>query len=103
MSVVGPRPLTPADIDRLGWDQSYYESRWRVRPGVIGPAQLLGSNRCHAHVTWLYDRRYVQRANLGCDLCMLGAGLVCAVLGKRATGRIFARLLGRTKRRKEAG
>src|SRR6187399_530374 len=32
MSAVGPRPLTAADVQRLGWGASRYDFRWRVAP-----------------------------------------------------------------------
>jgi lipopolysaccharide/colanic/teichoic acid biosynthesis glycosyltransferase len=34
MSGVGPRPLTPADVDRLGWTGAEVEFRWQVKPGL---------------------------------------------------------------------
>jgi lipopolysaccharide/colanic/teichoic acid biosynthesis glycosyltransferase len=43
MSAVGPRPLTAADIARLGWDAPGFNFRWTVRPGLTGLAQLLGA------------------------------------------------------------
>ena len=33
MSVVGPRPLILADVQRLGWDSRYYIRRWQMRKG----------------------------------------------------------------------
>jgi lipopolysaccharide/colanic/teichoic acid biosynthesis glycosyltransferase len=43
MSAVGPRPLTAADVARLGWDRSQMDFRWTCRPGLTGLAQLLGA------------------------------------------------------------
>src|SRR5262245_31337799 len=42
MSAVGPRPLTEADVLRLGWDASECDFRWAARPGLTGLAQLVG-------------------------------------------------------------
>ena len=33
MSAVGPRPLTEADVRRLGWGAPRYDFRWRVLSG----------------------------------------------------------------------
>ena len=49
MSLIGPRPLTKFDIDRLGWQRSEFDDRWSVRPGIVGLAQL--SYSCHSKLT----------------------------------------------------
>jgi lipopolysaccharide/colanic/teichoic acid biosynthesis glycosyltransferase len=43
MSAVGPRPLTPDDVARLGWTGREFDFRWTCRPGLTGLAQLLGA------------------------------------------------------------
>jgi lipopolysaccharide/colanic/teichoic acid biosynthesis glycosyltransferase len=43
MSAVGPRPLTPDDVARLGWGEPQFDFRWTCRPGLTGLAQLLGA------------------------------------------------------------
>lgn len=45
MSFVGPRPLTKADAERLGWNDQFHAVRWKVKPGLTGLAQL--SPVCH--------------------------------------------------------
>ncbi|EKR83257.1 bacterial sugar transferase [Leptospira interrogans serovar Medanensis str. L0448] len=32
MGIVGPRPLTQLDIDRLNWNGKFHEMRWSVLP-----------------------------------------------------------------------
>lgn len=32
MALVGPRPLTAADVRRVGWDAPRFDARWLVRP-----------------------------------------------------------------------
>ena len=44
MSAVGPRPLTQADVERLGWTGPEYDFRWLARPGLTGLAQIAGSD-----------------------------------------------------------
>ena len=43
MSAVGPRPLTDADVQRLGWGRAAVDFRWEVRPGLTGLAQIAGA------------------------------------------------------------
>ncbi|MGH9386969.1 MAG: sugar transferase [Vicinamibacterales bacterium] len=43
MSAVGPRPLTPVDVARLGWNGAHFDFRWACRPGLTGLAQLVGA------------------------------------------------------------
>lgn len=59
MNAVGPRPLTPDDVVRLGWSGPEFDFRWSCRPGLTGLAQLLGAradddalelDRVHARV-----------------------------------------------------
>ena len=40
MSIVGPRPLTVSDIERLGWTEGEVLRRWNVKPGITGLAQI---------------------------------------------------------------
>ncbi len=40
MSMVGPRPLTADDLERLGWTGR--DGRFTVRPGITGLAQVFG-------------------------------------------------------------
>jgi len=60
MSAVGPRPLTPDDVERLGWSAAQFDFRWACRPGLTELAQLVGArandealafDRVHAN-TW---------------------------------------------------
>ena len=66
MSAVGPRPLTAADIARLGWTAPRFDFRWRVPPGLTGLAQVTGarSGRLSLHL----DRGYIARQSLLLDL-----------------------------------
>ena len=43
MSAVGPRPLTNADVMRLGWGDGAFDFRWSCKPGLTGVAQLVGA------------------------------------------------------------
>ncbi len=95
MSLVGPRPLTQDDVVRLGWERPHYDRRWSIRPGIVGPAQLHTAMRCHARISWVFDRDYVQHHCVRRDLGMLAAAALCAVLGKRTAARIWALSTGK--------
>jgi lipopolysaccharide/colanic/teichoic acid biosynthesis glycosyltransferase len=77
MSVVGPRPTLPYQVERYTDEQ---RRRLDVRPGLTGLAQLRGRNV----ITWgeriVYDLEYVDRQSLAYDLWLLVC-TVPAVLG----------------------
>jgi lipopolysaccharide/colanic/teichoic acid biosynthesis glycosyltransferase len=81
MSLVGPRPLTYADIQRMGWDKRYYISRWHIKPGITGLAQLHAGRS--AHHSWLYDKTYLKHESLLLDFKIIILTLFINVLGKR--------------------
>jgi len=77
MSAVGPRPLTEPDVRRLGWDAPRYDFRWRVRPGLTGFAQVIGTTP-----TASLDRYYVARQSLLLDVRLVAASFAINALGK---------------------
>ena len=81
MSIVGPRPLTFTDIERLGWDKRYYIARWHLKPGITGLAQLHAGQS--AHHSWLYDKTYLKQESVVLDLKIIVMTLVMNILGKR--------------------
>lgn len=85
MSFVGPRPLTASDIERLGWNSAYYASRWSVRPGIVGPAQL--APVCHKKMSWFCDRLYVRKHSTGLDFKLLLIAAAIPILGKQRVKR----------------
>jgi lipopolysaccharide/colanic/teichoic acid biosynthesis glycosyltransferase len=68
MSAIGPRPLTPDDVARLGWDAPEYDFRWSCAPGLTGLAQLVGTQADRAALD--LDRVHAAgwRAGLACQL-----------------------------------
>jgi lipopolysaccharide/colanic/teichoic acid biosynthesis glycosyltransferase len=81
MSLVGPRPLTPADVARLGWDGHAHALRWSVGPGITGLAQLYAGRG--ARLSWFLDRRYVESRRPRLDVAILALTMVIAMIGKR--------------------
>src|SRR4029450_5886364 len=74
MSFVGPRPLTPEDVGRLGWCGPRYDFRWRVRPGITGLAQVRAGAGARDSVAW--DRVYVRRRGTWLDTTLLATTFV---------------------------
>ena len=68
MSLVGPRPLLVAYLDRYTAEQS---RRHEVRPGVTGLAQVNGRNALGWDDRFALDVRYVDTCSLGLDIRIL--------------------------------
>lgn len=69
MSLVGPRPLTPADAERLVAEHPPFARRFDVPPGLTGLAQV-----CLAQgsaLTAALDAAYAERRNALLDLQLL--------------------------------
>lgn len=81
MSVVGPRPLTDADVRRLGYDRPGRDQRFRVRPGITGLAQVVGGRS--ARHTRALDALYARRASARLDLELVAISFGMNLLGKR--------------------
>ena len=68
MSLVGPRPITVAELTRYGsvrWD---YLS---VRPGITGLWQVSGRNNTTYEERVALDRRYVEQRSVLFDVAIL--------------------------------
>lgn len=68
MSLVGPRPVTRAELDRYGRDRKYY---LLVRPGLTGLWQVSGRNRTSYARRVALDRHYVQTWSFWTDMTLL--------------------------------
>jgi Undecaprenyl-phosphate galactose phosphotransferase WbaP len=68
MSVVGPRPITDAEICRYGRWFRYYRA---VRPGMTGMWQVSGRNEVDYRRRVALDVLYVKRRSLVCNLGIL--------------------------------
>jgi lipopolysaccharide/colanic/teichoic acid biosynthesis glycosyltransferase len=89
MSAVGPRPLTPSDIERLGWTAPECDARWNVPPGLTGLAQVAGT-RSARHALRL-DRAYIARRSAGLDARLIAWSVAINLLGKQRVRRLIAR------------
>lgn len=90
MSVVGPRPLTQHDVDRLGWQNGPHDWRFSVNPGITGLSQLLA--RPTPRAARRLDRLYLRRQSLSLDLRLIALSFAVNVAGKRTVRRLLAAL-----------
>lgn len=68
MNLVGPRPITVAELTRYGSVRWHYLS---VRPGITGLWQVSGRNDTSYEERVSLDRRYVEQQSLLGDLTIL--------------------------------
>ena len=94
MSAVGPRPLTDADVQRLGWASETFDFRWDVRPGLTGLAQIAGAQS--SRETLAFDRAYVDRWRPLLDCRLIALSFAVNVLGKSRVRQLMQRRLRTT-------
>lgn len=82
MSLVGPRPITVAELKRYGGVRWHYLS---VRPGMTGLWQVSGRNNTTYEERVALDRSYVEQRSMWLDLRILfrTVGVVVARDGAR--------------------
>ena len=68
MSLVGPRPIVEAELERYGLEKSYY---LMVRPGMTGLWQVSGRNDLDYETRVYLDVWYVKNWSLWYDLALL--------------------------------
>jgi undecaprenyl phosphate N,N'-diacetylbacillosamine 1-phosphate transferase len=98
MSIVGPRPLTQQDVERLGWHDAPHDWRFATNPGITGLSQLFA--RPTLRSSRRLDRLYLQRQNLLLDLQLIALSFAVNLAGKRHV-RHWVR--GHAYRRVQAG
>jgi exopolysaccharide production protein ExoY len=77
MSLVGPRPIVTAEIQRYGRFYPYYCS---VRPGLTGLWQVSGRNDVNYRRRVAMDVMYIRRRNLGLYLWVLFATIPAVLM-----------------------
>lgn len=81
LSAVGPRPLTEADVQRLGWTTAACDFRWSVPPGLTGLVRSSGRDPPATRCVWIAA---ISRARTsGSTPASLPRSFVINVLGKR--------------------
>ncbi len=81
MSLVGPRPIVPAEIERYGADIGYY---YQVRPGVTGLWQVSGRNDVDYPTRVRLDCWYVKNWTFWHDVAILFKTIPALVTGRGA-------------------
>jgi lipopolysaccharide/colanic/teichoic acid biosynthesis glycosyltransferase len=95
MSVIGPRPLTAQDVERLGWTHQDHDWRFAARPGITGISQLLAGRS--ARYSRRLERLYLRRQSLSFDLRLIGLSCAVCVVGKRLVRGWLRRATGSVK------
>jgi lipopolysaccharide/colanic/teichoic acid biosynthesis glycosyltransferase len=85
MSAVGPRPLTAADVARLGWNEPPMDFRWACRPGLTGLAQLLGARPDDEALA--LDRMHAERWRPALDCELIAWSFAVNAFGKARVRR----------------
>ena len=85
MSVVGPRPLTEQDIERLGWAGQSHDWRFTAKPGITGLSQLMAGRGVSSSEHM--ERMYLRRQCLSLDLQLIVLSFAVNILGKRKIRR----------------
>jgi len=87
MSIVGPRALTDDDIKRLNWNTETYSSRWKVKPGISGFAQIYGGQ--NKETSWYWDKKYINHSNIAIDFIVVIISFAMNLIGKRRVRNII--------------
>ena len=85
MSAVGPRPLTDADVQRLGWTGAEFDFRWSQRPGLTGLAQIVGAQSGTESLA--FDRTYIVRWRPVLDCQLIALSFAVNAFGKARVQR----------------
>ena len=93
MNIVGPRPLTKEDVERLKWGEN--KERWNVAPGLTGLAQIHVGHS--ARRSLCLDRYYARHASVGLDIRIILISLLMNFFGKRRIQRLLFRQRGSRK------
>jgi len=80
MSIVGPRPLTSDDVNRLKLTGPEYDERWELKPGMTGLPGVFGSRRA-AHSRRL-DKLYFYRQSFGLNIRLILISFGMSLFGK---------------------
>jgi lipopolysaccharide/colanic/teichoic acid biosynthesis glycosyltransferase len=87
MSIVGPRPLSLADLDNITSANSmrgYYALRANAKPGITGLWQISGRREVHFREMVLLDLYYIENQSLLFDLEIILETIPVVLFGKGA-------------------
>jgi lipopolysaccharide/colanic/teichoic acid biosynthesis glycosyltransferase len=89
MSLIGPRPLTREDADRLAIDHPELNERYGVPPGLTGLIQVLGTRGAAFSIQ--VENGYARRRCATLDAHILMLSGCSLLLGKDRTRNVVAR------------
>jgi lipopolysaccharide/colanic/teichoic acid biosynthesis glycosyltransferase len=81
MSLVGPRPALPAEVERY---DDWVRNRLRVKPGMTGLWQVSGRTETTFADYIRYDLFYIQNWSLSLDLWIMWRTLRAVLSGEGA-------------------
>jgi len=81
MSLVGPRPIVDAEIEKYGED---YERIFSIRPGLTGLWQVSGRSNTNYNERVTYDSYYLQSWSVWLDLWIIFKTFGAVIMGKGA-------------------
>jgi lipopolysaccharide/colanic/teichoic acid biosynthesis glycosyltransferase len=76
MSLVGPRPIVAAEVERYG---DCFSAYCMVKPGITGLWQVSGRSRTSYEMRVCLDRQYVHEWTLRRDVVILLKTFVCVM------------------------
>lgn len=79
MSLVGPRPIVPAEVRHYG---RYFKDYCRVRPGITGLWQISGRNDVSYRRRVAFDVIYVRTKSLSRDITILAKTVPAVLLAR---------------------
>ena len=79
MSVVGPRPIVEAEIQRYG---RFFDAYCGIRPGITGVWQVSGRNNVTYRRRIAMDALYARRKNVLLDLRLIAATVPAVLMRK---------------------
>ena len=80
MSIVGPRPLVPGELEAHGGTDLY----WKVRPGITGWWASHGRSDIDYEERLEMEYYYVQNCSLKTDLICICKTIIAVIIGKGA-------------------
>ncbi|MFZ1976456.1 MAG: sugar transferase [Bacteroidota bacterium] len=87
MSIVGPRPLSLADLDNITMANSmrgYYALRAKAKPGITGLWQISGRREVHFREMVLLDLYYIENQSIIFDVEIILETIPVVLFGKGA-------------------
>jgi len=85
MSIVGPRPERPKIIEALIKELPYYSRRNKVKPGLTGWAQIMGTydtSVADVHNKLKHDFYYIENMSIFLDIKIIFLTLIAVLRGK---------------------